>query len=249
MTYYLFRFARLLLVLSLAVVCLADNLIYMRIDRSVIEKRIQTVPPSDKERIDTVRAQFRAAGCAPNQIQEQVVPDVELPNIICTLPGPEPGAIVIATRFDSKAHGDEALVDWGGAAMLPLLAESLNSAPHRLTLVLAAFAGHDHGLAGANWYLKQLSDQQRSQIEAMVEIEKVGRTPAAYAFPVPDASRIVSVGRRQAVMQTGHPPTTLSKVLPIAARSLKLPRRIRRRSMTLPPPTRAFSTKRKSLRS
>ncbi len=175
----MFRAFRLLLVVTLAVVCFADNLTYMRIDRSVIEKRIQTVPPTDKDRIDTIRAQFKAAGCPADQIQEQAIPDLEVPNIICTLPGPDPGAIVIATQLESKAHGDEALVDWGSVAMLPLLAESLNSAPHRETLVLAAFAGHDRGVTGANWYLKQLTTDQRAQITAMIQIEQVGRTRKA----------------------------------------------------------------------
>ena len=223
MRYILTRFLKLFVVLTLVVVCVADNLTYMRIDRTVIEKRIQTVPPSDQDRVATLRAQFRAAGCAADQIQEQQVPDVELPNIICTLPGPEPGAVLIGTRLDSKAHGEEALVDWGSVAMLPLLAESLNSAPHRETIILAAFSGHDHGLAGANWYLKQLSAEQRSQIRAMIQIEKVGRTPASYAFPGPDTSRMASVGQKAVLKETAHESTTPSKVLPIAARGLKLP--------------------------
>jgi VWFA-related protein len=195
----------------------------MRIDRSVIEKRIQTVPATDQDRVDTLRSQFKAAGCKPDMLEEQQVPDVELPNIICTLPGPDPGAIVIGARLDSKAHGEEAVVDWGSVAILPLLAESLNSAPHRTTIILAAFAGHDHGMAGANFYLKQLTDEQRTQITAMIQVEKIGRTPAAYALPEPAATNIVSVGRRQAMVQNGPEPTTLTKVLPIAAHSLKFP--------------------------
>ena len=217
------RFFKLSFVLIFAVTCFADNLVYVRIEQPVIDKRLQTVPATDKERIDTVRAQFRASGCTGDQIQEQAVPNEELPNIICTLPGPEPGAIVIGTRLDSKAHGEEALVDWGGAVMLPLLAESLNSAPHRQTLVLAAFAGHDKGFAGANWYLKQLTTDQRAQIRAMIDIDKVGRTPAAYAFPGPDTSRVATVGKSPVLKEVAHEPTTLSKVLPIAARSLKVP--------------------------
>jgi VWFA-related protein len=217
---------RVLKLLSLSIICVAcfaDNLTYLRIDRSVIEKRIQTVPATDTDRVSTIRAQFKAAGCPSDQLQEQAVPGEELPNMICILPGPDPGAIVIATRMDSKSHGEEALVDWGGPVMLPLLAESLNAVPHRVTLIFAAFAGHDHGFAGANWYLKQLTSDQRTQIRAMIQLDKVGRTPAAYAYPGPDTSRMASVGKSPVLKETAHEPTTLSKVLPIAARSLKSP--------------------------
>lgn len=220
---FLVRFIKLFFAFIFVITCLADNLVYVRIEQSVIDKRLQTVPATDKERIDTIRAQFRASGCTPDQIQEQAVPDEDLPNIICTLPGPEPGAILIGTRLDSKSHGEEALVDWGGPVMLPLLAESLNSAPHRQTLVLAAFAGHDKGFAGASFYLKQLTSDQRAQIRAMIDIDKVGRTPAAYAFPGPDTSRMATVGKSPVLKEISHEPNTLSKVLPIAARSIKLP--------------------------
>ncbi len=48
----LLRFLKLALVFVLVTVCLADNLTYMRVDRSVIEKRLQPVPASDAERVD-----------------------------------------------------------------------------------------------------------------------------------------------------------------------------------------------------
>ncbi len=203
--------------------CLADNLIYMRVDRSVIEKRLDPVPATGKERLDTLRAQFKAAGCAADLLQEQAVPDEEMPNVICMVPGADPGAIVVGTRIDSKAKGDESEVDWGGPVMLPLLVESLNSAPHHQTFIFVAFAGHDHGMAGANFFLKQLNDEQRAQIDAMIQLDQVGRTAATYAFPEPDTSSVSTAGRRSLSLASGHPPTTLSKVLPLAAGSLKLP--------------------------
>ncbi|HZD31813.1 MAG TPA: VWA domain-containing protein [Candidatus Angelobacter sp.] len=216
------RFLKLVFVLTLAVVCLADNLIYMRVDSSVIEKRLEPVPATEQDRINTLRAQFKSAGCAPDLLQEQTVPDEELPNLICMVPGQDPGAIVVGTRLQSKAKGEEAVVDWGGPVMLPLLVESLNSAPHHQTFIFVAFAGHEHGMAGASYFLKQLNDAQRGQIDAMIQLEKVGRTPAVYGFPGPDTSRVATAGRRSVAMSSGHPPTTLSKVLPLAAASLKL---------------------------
>ena len=217
------RFFRPLILLVISVVCLADNLIYMRVDQPVIEKRIQAVPASDRERVDTLKAQFKAAGCAPEMIQEQAVPDEALPNVICIIPGADPGAIVVGARLESKAKGEEAAVDWGGPVMLPLLAESLNSAPHHPTFIFVAFAGPEHGQVGAVEFLKQLNDEQRAQIDAMIQLDKVGRTPADYAFPGPSATQLATTHERTTGMVQGHSPTTLSKVLPLATASLKLP--------------------------
>ncbi len=138
------------------------------------------------------------------------------------VPGPDPGAIVVGTRLESNAKGDEAEVDWGGPILLPLLAESMISAPHHQTMIFVAFAGHDHGLAGANYFLSHLNDEQRAQIQAMIQIDKIGRAPAQYGFPGPDTAQMATIGKRPVAMEPGHAPTTLSKVLPLAAGSLKL---------------------------
>jgi VWFA-related protein len=218
------RRALILLVLfTITLTCIADNLTFMRIDRSVIEQRLQAMPTTDTDRVKLLRSQFKTAGCPAELIEEQAIPDETLPNVICTLPGTEPGAILIGTRLDYKASGAEELVNWGGVAMLPLLAESLNAAPHRQTLIFAAFSGHDHSFAGASWYLKHLTDEQRIQIRAMIDLDKVGRTPAAYAFPGPVTSQINAIGRRPVAKEAAHEPTTLSKILPLAAHALKLP--------------------------
>lgn len=207
----------------LAIVCMADNLTYMRVDRSVIEKRLQPLPATDVDRVDSVKAQFRAAGCVSQMIQEQTVPNEELPNLICMVPGPDPGAIVIGTRLDSKAKGDDAEVDWGSAVMLPLLAESMLSAPHHQTFIFVTFSGNEHDFAGANYFLSSLNDNQRNQIEAMVMIDRVGRTAADYAFPGPDKTKLATAAERTRGMIPGQGKNTLSKVLPLAATSLKLP--------------------------
>lgn len=53
----------LLLLITLTTSCLADSLIYMRIDRAVLEKRVQVAPPTPQDRLRTLRTQFRNAGC------------------------------------------------------------------------------------------------------------------------------------------------------------------------------------------
>ena len=41
----------------------AESVTYMRIDRTVLEKRVQAAPSTPKERLRVLRTQFRNAGC------------------------------------------------------------------------------------------------------------------------------------------------------------------------------------------
>lgn len=212
----------LLLLIGVARSCRADSLIYMRIDPAVLETRVQVAPPTPQERLRTLRAQFRSAGCG-DQLQEQPVPGAELPNLICTLPGSEAGIIVVAARLDYKSHGDEERVDWATVELLPLLAESLNSALHRQTLVFAAFTGHEqHHFAGSSLYLKQLTEAQRNSLRGLIFLYHLGRVPPAYAYPRPDQSRLAEVGRRNGFKEDAYDPNALVLNTGPAARALKL---------------------------
>lgn len=153
------------------------------------------------------------------------MPNNKLPNLICTLPGSEVDIIVVAARLDFKSHGDEERVDWATLELLPLLAESLNSSPHRCTLVFAAFTGHDHDFTGSTLYLKSLTEDHLKNLRGMIFLDHLGRVPPNYAHPMPDTSRIASVGTRAIGFQEGIPD---SNVLTVnagpAADALKLPR-------------------------
>src|SRR5271165_6187808 len=190
-----FHFAAFFL---LSCASLADNVTFLRIDKSLVEQRIQQPPQSPEQRVTTLRAMFEKAGCAKQNIQVQTVPDRSLPNVFCTLPGTEYGTILIAARLDYDGRGDEGPVGWGGIAMLPLLAESLNSATHRHTLVFAALSGSNH--AGAAWFWKNLSDAERREYRGVVDLDHLGRTAAAYS-PASNGE-------------------TMARILPAAARAL-----------------------------
>ena len=146
-----------------------------------------------------LRSMFEKAGCSRQNIQVQPVPDQDLPNVICTLPGTEFGTILVAARLDYDGRGDEGTVGWGGVAMLPLLAESLNSTTHRHTLVFAAFSGGNK--EGASFYWKSLSDAERREYRGMVDLDHVGRTTAGFSAPSNAA--------------------TMARMLPAAARALR----------------------------
>ena len=117
-----------------------------------------------------LRNQFIKAGCTADQIKEQPVPGQDQPNLICTLPGTEPGSIVIGARSDYQSKGDELKVDWATLETLPLLAESLVLTPHRYSLVYR-IGGHKD-FAGSAAYLKSLSDDERRAIRAMIDLDR-----------------------------------------------------------------------------
>lgn len=212
-----------LLLFALVGPSLADNLLYLRIDRAVLENRVQVMPSTPQERLRTLRIQFRTAGCI-DHLLEQVVPGAELPNLICTLPGSDTGMILIAASLDYKAHGDEERVQWATLTLLPLLAESLNSSPHRETLVFAALTGHDQSFSGASRYLDNLSETERKNLRGMVFLDHLGRVPPAYAYLFFDTVPTQMVGTRMswAPGADSHKPNVLTRNTASAARALKL---------------------------
>ena len=168
------------IILALAITCAAQSITYLRLDRSLIQERLNPSPDKAAERVASLTALFRKAGCRPDQISEQLVPGEDTPNVFCTIAGTGDGTVVVAASSDYGDRKDRGFVEWSGLVMLPLLAESLDAVRHRQTLVFAAFAGKDHGTRGAAEYLKQLSQRQRSSIRAMIELQSIGRTPPMY---------------------------------------------------------------------
>ena len=173
------RWSSLAAVLVLVSACLADNVTFLRIDKSVVNERVQNGPQSPDQRVAALRSMFEKAGCAKSEIQVQPVPDQPLPNVFCTVPGTEYGTILIAARLDYDGRGEEGAVGWGGVVMLPLLAESLTSTAHRHTLIFAAFSGNN--AAGETYYWKNLTDAHRREFRGVVDLDHLGRTPAGFS--------------------------------------------------------------------
>ena len=87
----MFRRYSLVVLFALSGACLADNVTFLRIDKSIVQQRLQPSPQSAEQRVRATREMFEKAGCSPTQIQVQAVPGQPLPNVVCTLPGSEMG--------------------------------------------------------------------------------------------------------------------------------------------------------------
>jgi hypothetical protein len=171
---------RLFFLVTLATPCIAGSIVYMRVPRPSIEEHLKLAQDVEAERVRTLRNLFQKAGCP--QVVEQTVPEEKSPNLICILPGIEEGTILVGASLDYAAEDSKAPTHWSALALLPLLAKSLAAVPHRSTLALAAFSGHDRGMRGATWYLRQLPDVQRRTTKAIVDLDSLGRTPTVYAL-------------------------------------------------------------------
>jgi VWFA-related protein len=194
------RWFHLVTLLALTCASMADNITFLRIDKTLVQQRVAQVPATPQQRVEALRVMFEKAGCAKQNIQVQSVPDSSLTNVVCTLPGTEFGTILVSARLDYDGRGDEGNVGWGGVAMLPLLAESLNSAVHRHTLVFAAFSGGNK--EGATYFWKSLSEAERREYRGMVDLDHVGRTSAGF-FPASNGAN-------------------MARMLPAAARALQI---------------------------
>jgi VWFA-related protein len=171
---------RVLVFIALSTICAAEGITYLRLERGLLEQKLNLSPETSAERVKTLKNLFEKAGCTPGNIYEQPVPGEDSPNVICVLPGTGSGTLVIGSPLDYKEHKEKGLVQWAGLTMLPVLAESLDAVAHRDTFIFVAFAGAS-GVHGAAEYLRQLSDEKRKSVEAMVELQSIGRTPAMYA--------------------------------------------------------------------
>ena len=166
--------------------CFGGNIVYLRVHRGVVEERLNTPPGTGLERLRKLRAQFEAAVCTRGHLSEQAIPRQDLPNVMCNLPGKEPGTIVVGAPIDFDAVGAADESQWATLELLPLLAESVGAVQHRLSLTFVAFTGHNHGLRGSSEYVKQLTESQRRGIRAMISLEDMGRTPPVYALAQED---------------------------------------------------------------
>jgi|GEM_PF-312729 len=208
--YLMLRWSSLLVVLALSSACLADNVTFLRLDKSVVQQRLQQAPPDPGQRALTLQTMFEKAGCAKGNVEVQTIPGQPLPNVICTLPGTEFGTIMIAARLDYNGRGEEGAVGWGGVVMLPLLAESLTSTSHRHTLVFAAFSGSK--TEGAAWYWKNLSDAQRLEFRGVVDLDHLGRTAAGYSAAASGAAMARLLPTASHVLQLSPEPQPIADV-------------------------------------
>lgn len=82
--------------------------------------------------------------------------------------------IVVGGHHDKVAEGMGAIDNGTGSTMVANLYQALHDQPTDATIVFIAFGREEEGLLGSEAYLRSLSDEQKSKIDAMVNLDTLG---------------------------------------------------------------------------
>jgi putative aminopeptidase FrvX len=159
--------------------CLAQRLQVQLLVQPEVQARLESGAVGRSDRQSTIRKLFEKTGCTP--VDQRV--DKHNGNVICILPGQIPSTIVVGGHFDFADRGQGIVDDWSGASLLPSLYEALKNQPRQHTFAFVAFANEELGLLGSIRYVKQMNEEQRSNVRAFVNLECLGLTPTKVWLP------------------------------------------------------------------
>jgi aminopeptidase-like protein len=153
------------------------TVVFQAVPREVVAQRLRRLHRKNSEREAELKTMFAEAGCRADHLQEEIVKRRDPPNVICTLPGSSPSAIIVSAHFDHAEVGMGAVDDWSGASLLPSVYAALKDAPRKHTFVFVGFTDEEEGLVGSDFYVKHLRKDQLSAVRAEVNLECLGLGP------------------------------------------------------------------------
>lgn len=200
-----------LLFVSLAALGAAQtpkSVTFLRISQPIVSQRL-TPPAASENWAEALKAQYKKASVQPEQLSEQAVPGSSQKMLICTLKGRGDSLIIVSANLDKDLPSDRQSLAWASLAMLPLLAESLNSVSTDSSILFIAFPPDKHHTSVASWYVRSLSEADRRRVKAAVEISGVGRGPTS--FDVKPEARALSEWLAVASQSLHLPPPVKSQ--------------------------------------
>jgi len=146
--------------------------------RAVIEKRLKSVRTDNAAREQLIDTWLKESGCEKGNLSEQTARVGLPPNVICVLPGESDAVIVVGAHTDHVSRAGDGVVDnWTGASLLPSLLFSLAGEKRRHTFVFIGFTSEEKGMVGSEYYVEHMMPDQRTRVQAMVNLDSLGLTP------------------------------------------------------------------------
>jgi hypothetical protein len=148
-----------------------------KIDRQIVDAAPDRTPGSDGDRAIADLVEKRFMSVSEGQVAQQSFDgsfddrDVQLRNLILTLPGESPRSVVVLAARDS-ASGPGAASSAAATATLLELLDKLRTARHTKTLVFVSTDGGSAGSAGAREFAEHF--EQRNLIDGAVVLWQPG---------------------------------------------------------------------------
>jgi putative aminopeptidase FrvX len=155
-----------------------DEVVFHVLPRDMVEGRLGKYAGDDRKREATLKQLFADAGCDDRHISEQTVKRSKLPNVICVLPGSSDKVIIVGAHFDHVSRGDGVVDNWSGASLLPSLYEAIKVVPRRHTFIFIGFTDEEAGEVGSRFYAQQMSKEEVTATDAMVNLDTLGLAPS-----------------------------------------------------------------------
>jgi peptidase M28-like protein len=161
----------------LCAVVLAQKLQFSPADKSVVLQRMKSIPGSNLERATRLRQLFTEAGCDGGFLTEQKPDAAATPNIICRLGTGENDLVIVGAHYELASSPRRPLDNWSGAALLPVLYQSLREKKRTHSFLFVGFADDGNNPSGAESFIQHLSRAQIEHAAAMINIDALGLSP------------------------------------------------------------------------
>jgi len=166
-----------MLLLSCRGIADSQNVEFKPVSRELIETRLRQYAGGDKKREESLKKMFAQEDCGEQHLSEQRVKSAKLPNVICVLPGSSDKVIIVGAHFDHIPAGQGVVDNWSGASLLPSLYAATKGVPRKHTYIFIAFTDEEQGEVGSRFYVQQMTQEQVSATDAMVNLDTLGLAP------------------------------------------------------------------------
>ena len=135
--------------------------------------RLDRLPGTNPEREAYVMDLFKLAGAKAEDIILQDIGHGKH-NIMVVKKGKTDRVIVVGGHHDKVEAGMGAIDNGTGSTMVANLYQALHDQQTDATIVFVAFGREEEGLLGSEAYLRSLTPEQKSKIDAMVNLDTLG---------------------------------------------------------------------------
>jgi len=155
----------------------AQKLQFSPAEKTVVLQRMKNIPESNLDRATRLKELFTEAGCEGGFLTEQKPDAAATPNIICRLGTGENDLVIVGAHYERASSPQRPLDNWSGAALLPVLYQSLRERKRSHSFLFVGFADDGNNPSGAESFIKHLTRAQIEHADAMINLDALGLSP------------------------------------------------------------------------